>query len=83
MVDKKINFTSQFSLVVNQIHNLHKQLKLYIFEVPFDSLYKLCKTFNFLFLFLVLQSSEGFSQRKPLSDELTLIGNWINLLSPH
>ena len=32
MVDKKINFTL-FILVVNQIHNLHKQLKMYIFFV--------------------------------------------------
>ena len=50
MVDKKINFTL-FILVVNQIYNLHKQLKLYIFQAPFDSLDKLCKTFNFLFSF--------------------------------
>ena len=50
-----------FILVVNQIHNLHKELKLYIFQAPSDSLYKLCKTFNFLFLFLALQSFEGFS----------------------
>ena len=72
-----------FILVVNQIHNLHKQLKLYIFQAPSDSLYKLCKTFNFLFLFLVLQSFEGFSQCIPLSDVLTLISNGISLLSPH
>ena len=30
-------------------HNLHKQLKLYIFQAPSDSLYKLCNSFNFLF----------------------------------
>ena len=38
-----------FILVVSQIHNLHKQLRLYIFQGPSDSLYRLCKTFNFLF----------------------------------
>ena len=37
MVDKKINFTL-FILVVNQIHNSHKQFKLYIFQDPSDSL---------------------------------------------
>ena len=54
-----------FILVVNQIHNLHKQLKLYIFQAPSDSLYKLCKTFNFLFLFLTLQSFESFFNAYP------------------
>ena len=73
MVDKKINFTLLFILVVNQIHNLHKQSKLYIFQAPFDSLYKLCKHSIFFFLFLILQSFEGFPQRIPLSDVLTLI----------
>ena len=43
MVDKKINFTL-FSLVV-----LTQIKQLYIFQAPFDSLYKLCKTINFLF----------------------------------
>ena len=38
MAGRKINFTL-FILVVNQIHNLHKQFKLYIFQAPFDSLY--------------------------------------------
>ena len=76
MVDKKINFTLLFILVVNQIHNLHKQSKLYIFQAPFDSLYKLCKHSIFFFLFLILQSFEGFPQRIPLSDVLTLLSNW-------
>ena len=76
MVEKK-NFTL-FIVVVNQIHDLHKQLKVYIFQTPFDSLYKLCKLSILFFLFLVLQSFEEFSQRIPLSDVLTLyIGNWI------
>ena len=62
MVDKKkINFTL-FILVVNQIHNLNKQLKLYIFQAPSDSLYKHSV---FFFLFLVLQFFGGFSQRIP------------------
>ena len=80
MVDKKVNFTL-FILVVNQIHNLYKQLRLYIFQAPFDSLYKLCKTFNFFFLFFVLQSFEEFSQHIPLSDVLTLISNHFKYIS--
>ena len=77
MVDKKINFTL-FILVVNQIHNLHKQLNLYIFQAPFDSLYKLAKHEIFFSLFLVLQSFEGFSQCIPLSDVLTLISTEVD-----
>ena len=38
-----------FILVLNQIHSLHKQLKLYIFQSSSDSLYEICKTFNFRF----------------------------------
>ena len=72
-----------FILLVNQIHNLHKQLKLYIFQGPSDSLYKLCKTFNSLFSVSCTSTSfEGFPQCIPLSDVLTLISNWISLLSP-
>ena len=82
MVDKKkINFTFVV-LVVHQIHNLNKQLRLYLFQAPSDSLYKLCNILNtFLFLFLVLESFERYSQRIPLSDVLTLIRNWVSLLS--
>ena len=49
MVDKKSILIYLAISVVNQIHNLHKQLKLYIFQASSDSLYKICKTFNFLF----------------------------------
>ena len=82
MVDKKVNFTL-FILVVNQIHNLHKKLKLYIFQAPFDSLINFAKHSIFFFLFLVLQSFEGVSQRIPLSDVLNLISDWISLLPLH
>ena len=82
MVDKKVNFTL-FVLVANQIHNLHKQLKLHIFQAPFDSLKNFAKHSIFFSLFLVLQSFEGVSQRTPLSDVLNLINDWISLLPPH
>ena len=80
MVDKKVNFTL-FILVVNQIHNLHKKLKLYIFQAPFDSLINFAKH-SIFFLFLVLQAFEGVSQRIPLSDVLNPISDWISLLPP-
>ena len=64
MVDKKVNFTL-FILVVNQIHNLHKKLKLYIFQAPFDSLINFAKHSIFFFLFLVLQSFKGFLNAYP------------------
>ena len=35
----------------------------------------------FFFLFLVLQSFEAFSQRIPFPDVLTLINNWIDLVT--
>ena len=80
MVDKKVNFTL-FILVVNQIHNLHKKLKLYIFQATFDSLINFAKH-SIFFFFLVLQSFEGVSQRITLSDVLNLISDWISLLPP-
>ena len=76
MVDKKINFTLFILVVLTQIK------QLCIFQAPFDSLYKLCKTFNFLFLSLVVQSFEGFPQRIPLSYHSTGLAS-CHVLSPH
>ena len=55
MVDKKINFTL-FILVVNWIHHLHEQLKLYIFHKLLLILFINFAEHSILFfLFLVLQ----------------------------